>query len=88
MGETKYWQNDDRLRAVRDQIGDLGMKLHMAELNLKQATRYTDPPDEVAADRFLLEQADCHDRIGLAQRELVRLRRVVRAEYAARGGQG
>lgn len=81
---TEFWQNDKRLRAVRERIMGHEREIQIAAMNLKEAVRYTDPPDEDAADAELAIMAGHHAAIAREQRELIRLRRLVRREYAQR----
>jgi hypothetical protein len=86
MATRGDWWYDERLRPVRDRGLAISGKLHMAELNLAQATKYADGPvDEDDADDLILEIAQWHEALAANGREHVALRQQVRAEYASKG---
>jgi len=80
---NRDWWNDERLCSIRERGRDLSRDLHFCGLNIQQAMKYTEPPDDEMAESVMEEQAEVYSQLAALTREHVALRRQVRAEYDA-----
>lgn len=83
---NRDWWYDERLRPVRERGLDLTRDLHFCGLNIQQAVKYTDPPNDEMAEEVMEEQAEVYAQLAANTREHLTLRRQIRAEYAAKEG--
>ena len=60
MTRLEDWKYTRELQAIRSRLADHSSELSFADMNMRVATRYTNPPDEDAADQFLAEMAAAH----------------------------
>lgn len=60
MTRLEDWKHTREIQAIRNRLADHSSELTFAEMNMRIATRHTDPPDEDAADQFLAEMAAAH----------------------------
>jgi len=77
MADRSWWY-DERLRVIREAGMALDQRLNMAALNLRQAVKYSEPPDDMMAEECMQEMAEIYAALALNQMQHVTLRRAIR----------